>query len=111
MTPSRRFLDTLADHFTVAASSVYAILGSVLVIILWFAGGFIWGFNDTYQLIINTGTTIITFILVFAIQYSAKKDMRALHLKMDALVKVTQGADNALAGIEKDVEALERKDK
>jgi len=58
------------------------------------------GFSDTWQLIINTGTTIVTFLMVFLIQNTQTRDTRALQLKLDELIVATRGADNTICGIE-----------
>lgn len=75
---------------------------ALAVIALWALLGPVFGFSDTWQLVINTGTTIITFLMVFLIQRAQNKDALALHLKLNELVAVTKGASNRLV----DVEAL-----
>jgi low affinity Fe/Cu permease len=76
------------------------------VIILWMLLGPLFRFSDTWQLVINTGTTIITFLMVFLIQRSQNKDSLAIHLKLNELVSAMQGASNRLI----DVESLSEKD-
>ena len=73
---------------------------AVLIIVVWGATGPIFGFSDTWQLIINTGTTIVTFLMVFLIQRSQNKDSLALHLKLNELVAAMEGASNRLIDIE-----------
>ena len=79
----------------------YTFIGAVATIILWAVCGPIFGFSDTWQLIINTSTTIITFLMVFLIQSTQNRDTEALHLKLDELIRATQGAHLVLMDIEK----------
>jgi len=71
-----------------------------LVILIWVTSGPIFGFSDTWQLVINTGTTIITFLMVFLIQRSQNKDSQAIHLKLNELVASLEGASNRLISAE-----------
>ena len=75
--------------------SSWAFILAVLVIISWAISGPIFGFSDTWQLVINTGTTIVTFLMVFLIQNTQNRDTRALHLKLDELLRAVQGAREA----------------
>ena len=76
------------------------------VVIVWALVGPLFGFSDTWQLVINTGTTIVTFLMVFLIQRTQNKDSLAIHLKLNELVSAMQGASNRLI----DVEALSEKE-
>lgn len=73
---------------------------SVLAIIIWLVSGPVYHFSDTWQLIINTTTTIITFLMVFLIQNSQNRETRALHLKLDELIRAVHGARNELVDLE-----------
>src|ERR671913_246576 len=85
---------------------------ALAVILVWGITGPIFGFSDTWQLVINTGTTIITFLMVFLIQRTQNKDSRAIHLKLNELVSAMEGASNRLIDVEahseKELETLHR---
>lgn len=73
---------------------------AVLIIVVWAITGPIAGFSDTWQLIINTGTTIVTFLMVFLIQNTQNRDSEAMHVKLDELIRALEGAHNALLDLE-----------
>ena len=80
--------------------SPVAFITALIVLILWGASGPIFHFSDTWQLVINTATTIITFLMVFLIQNTQNRDAKALHLKLDELIRSNQGARNTMVDLE-----------
>ena len=90
-----------AAHQTAnAVGSPFAFLTALSVIVAWLFTGPAFHFSDTWQLVINTGTTIITFLMVFLIQNSQNRDARAMHLKLDELLRGVHGARTALVNLE-----------
>ena len=77
---------------------IFALAGGV--VILWLVTGPLFGFSDTWQLIINTGTTIVTFLMVFLIQNTQNRDSEAMHIKLDELIRAVEGAHNSLLNLE-----------
>jgi low affinity Fe/Cu permease len=99
----------VATSAAAAVGSKWAFFLSILTVAIWAATGPIFHFSDTWQLVINTGTTIVTFLMVFLIQNTQNRDTVALQLKLDELILATRGARNDLAcieeGTERDIEA------
>lgn len=98
---------TLTDRFSAFARAASDVLGSpwasltaILVIVVWAITGPLFGFSDTWQLVINTSTTIVTFIMVFIIQNTQNRDSKAMHLKLDEVIRATGGARNSLVDLE-----------
>jgi low affinity Fe/Cu permease len=81
--------------------SSWAFIVAVLIIVVWAATGPLFQYSDTWQLVINTGTTIITFLMVFLIQNTQNRDAKAIHLKLDEMIKATKGARNSLIDLDK----------
>jgi low affinity Fe/Cu permease len=94
------FFARAANGISHAAGRPATFLAACLIIIVWAVCGPIFHYSDTWQLIINTGTTIITFLMVFLIQNSQNRDGAALQAKLDELIRVTQEARNDLVGVE-----------
>ena len=94
------WLEQAARAITVWTGSSPAFGMAVAVVILWALLGPVFHFSDTWQLVINTGTTIVTFLMVFLIQRSQNKDSLAIHLKLNEIVAVLQGASNRLINVE-----------
>jgi low affinity Fe/Cu permease len=90
----------IARRASNALGSAWAFLTACAVVILWMVSGPIFGFSDAWQLVINTGTTIVTFLMVFLIQNTQNRDSRALHLKLDELILSIHGARNKLIDLE-----------
>src|SRR6186713_3351006 len=92
--------EAFAAKATHAAGSTYAFLGAFTVILVWLFTGPLFHYSDTWQLIINTGTTIITFLMVFLIQKTQNKDSIAIQMKLNELIACNEKASNRLVDIE-----------
>jgi low affinity Fe/Cu permease len=93
-------LEQISAAVTQWAGSTTAFAGAVGVIVIWVALGPVFRYSDTWQLVINTGTTIVTFLMVFLIQRSQNKDSLAIHMKLNELVAALDGASNRLIDVE-----------
>lgn len=94
------WFETFASKATKATGSNYAFLTACVVIIAWIVTGPIFGYSDTWQLVINTGTTIVTFLMVFLIQKTQDKDAVAIQIKLNELVASNEKASNRIVSIE-----------
>src|SRR5881398_3104305 len=105
---SRDFFCVISDAFRLFARRSSMVLGSawafgiaILIIVIWGLTGPGFHYSNTWQLIINTGTTIVTFLMVFLIQNTQNRDAKAAHLKLDELIRALKGARNELIDLEK----------
>ena len=89
-----------ARDFAIAMGSSTAFFLAVLVVLVWAVTGPVFKYSDTWQLVINTGTTIVTFLMVFLIQATQNRDSAAIHLKLDELLRALAKARTALVGLE-----------
>ena len=116
---SRDFFCVASDAFRIFARRSSTVLGSawafgiaILVIVIWGLTGPAFHYSNTWQLIINTGTTIVTFLMVFLIQNTQNRDAKAAHLKLDEIIRALKGARNELIDLEKladkDLTSLEK---
>jgi low affinity Fe/Cu permease len=92
----RETFTRFASRVSELAGHYLTFLAALALIIVWAVSGPIFGFSETWQLVINTGTTIITFLMVFLIQNTQHRDALAIHLKLDELIRALEQADNAL---------------
>ena len=116
---ARDFFCVVSDAFRIIArrsstvlGSAWAFAGALLVILVWVLTGPTFRFSDTWQLIINTATTVITFLMVFLIQNTQNRDAKAVHLKLDEMIRALKGARNQLVDLEnlsdEDLKKLEK---
>jgi low affinity Fe/Cu permease len=116
---SRDFFCIVSDAFRIFARRSSRVLGSawafasaILIIVIWGLTGPAFHYSNTWQLIINTGTTIVTFLMVFLIQNTQNRDAKAAHLKLDEVIRALKGARNRLIDLEKlsdeDLTSLEK---
>lgn len=89
-----------AEHAAHALGSPVAFLGACLVVVVWAAMGPSFHYSDTWQIVINTGTTIVTFLMVFLLQNTQTRDSKAIHLKLDELLRAVRTARTGLVGLE-----------
>ncbi|KAG0506234.1 MAG: Low affinity iron permease [Candidatus Udaeobacter sp.] len=116
---SKNFFCVVSDAFRIFArrssrvlGSAWAFAGAIVIIVVWGLTGPMFHYSNTWQLIINTGTTIVTFLMVFLIQNTQNRDAKAAHLKLDEIIRALEGARNELIDLEKladeDLASLEK---
>ena len=116
---SKNFFCAVSDAFRIFArrssrvlGSAWAFAGAIVIIVVWGVTGPAFHYSNTWQLIINTGTTIVTFLMVFLIQNTQNRDAKAAHLKLDEIIRALEGARNELIDLEKladeDLASLEK---
>jgi low affinity Fe/Cu permease len=98
--PVEEWFANLAGKISQATGSFWTFSIALLVVLVWAATGPIFHYSETWQLVINTGTTIVTFLMVFIIQHAQNKDMRAVQLKLNELIAAVEGASNRLIDVE-----------
>ncbi len=108
---SKDFFRKFAGGVAFVVGTSRAFFAALLIIILWATTGPLFGYSDTWQLVINTATTIVTFLMVFLIQNTQNRDSKAIHIKLDELIKGVRGARNILVNLEElpddEIEALQ----
>ncbi len=120
MATKKRSSGTVGDNFHLFATKASAVVGTkwaflaaIMAILVWIVSGPRFHYSDTWQLVINTGTTIVTFLMVFLIQNTQNRDARAIHLKLDEIIHSIKLAHNDMIDIEnlsdKELEALSKK--
>ncbi|WP_417431307.1 low affinity iron permease family protein [Halpernia sp.] len=106
MDSNKNLFEKFSNLATTFTGSSYAFIGAVLLVLIWAGTGPIFDYSETWQLVINTGTTIITFLMVFLIQKTQNKDSKAIQIKLNELIAASQKASNRIV----DIEDLEEKD-
>ena len=97
---SANIFERISYYCTIFTGSTLAFIFASLIIIIWLITGPLFDFSDTWQLVINTGTTIVTFLMVFLIQRAQNKDSKAIHLKLNELIASLKGPSNRLIDVE-----------
>jgi low affinity Fe/Cu permease len=98
--PAASWFQSFATQASIKVGTRWAFLAAILLIVVWAATGPFFRFSDTWQLVINTGTTIVTFLMVFLIQNTQNRDARAIHLKLDEVIRSIHQAHNEMIDIE-----------
>lgn len=99
-TKKNNFFEKFANAATKFTGSSFAFIAATLIVLIWAVTGPVFHYSETWQLVINTGTTIITFLMVFLIQKAQNKDGKAIQLKLNELIAAQQGASNRMVDIE-----------
>lgn len=96
----KSIFERFSDWATKFTGSSYAFIGATLIVIIWAVSGPVFNYSETWQLVINTGTTIITFLMVFLIQKAQNKDSKAIQIKLNELLAANEKASNRIVDIE-----------
>src|SRR5262249_14498374 len=111
--PTSNLFQKFASETSYVVGSKWAFVAATLIIVAWAASGPLFQYSDTWQLVINTATTVVTFLMVFVIQNTQNRDARAIHLKLDEIIRAIDVAGNDMIDIEKlsdrELEVLSRK--
>ncbi|KIC65047.1 low affinity iron permease family protein [Chryseobacterium taiwanense] len=99
-TSDKSVFEKFSDWATRFTGSPFAFIGATLIVVVWAASGPVFDYSETWQLVINTGTTIITFLMVFLIQKSQNKDSKAIQIKLNELIAANEKASNRIVDIE-----------
>jgi low affinity Fe/Cu permease len=102
----RNTVNRAADRANVGLGSIWALVLSVVVVVVWALAGPLFGFSDTWKLAINTGTTVVTFWMVFVIQNSQNRASKAVQLKLDEVIRALDGAENKFIRLEAATEGV-----
>lgn len=97
---NQSFFEKFSNWAAKFTGSSYAFIGATLIVIIWAASGPVFHYSETWQLVINTGTTIITFLMVFLIQKAQNKDSKAIQIKLNELIAANEKASNRIVDIE-----------
>jgi low affinity Fe/Cu permease len=97
---NKNLFEKFANWATNFTGSSYAFMGATLIVVVWAISGPVFNYSETWQLVINTGTTIITFLMVFLIQKAQNKDSKAIQLKLNELIAASKHASNRMVDIE-----------
>jgi low affinity Fe/Cu permease len=103
--PVNELFRSFAEKTAKAVGSPWAFAVALLIVVLWALSGPVFGFSDTWQLVINTGTTIVTFLIVFLIQNTQNRESRVVHLKLDELLRGVEGARLSFVSLDKMTDA------
>ena len=98
--PNQSLFESFANKATAFTGSSPAFIGAALIVVIWAISGPFFNFSETWQLVINTGTTIITFLMVFLIQKAQNKDSKAIQIKLNELIAASEKASNRIVDIE-----------
>lgn len=100
LSSKQNIFERISRYFTIVSGTTFVFILALSIIVVWLVTGPFFDYSDTWQLVINTGTTVITFLMVFLIQRTQNKDSKAMHLKLNELIASLKGPSNRLIDIE-----------